>query len=176
MFSLHRSHQLLVRTRCMIGLAAVLLTGLAAAPASAQSGVIAFQDACSGRLYAMRGDGSARIALPLPQLPQPTAEHQYGDPSILDVTTSGPLTVVYYVGIVRVNQNQSTLVDSGLFAVQLDDVGGELRPDPDLPGCGSPYLRMWAFWGSIQTGPGVGRFLLLGIGWLLWQTAKPPAC
>ena len=117
----------------MIGLAAVLLTGLAAAPASAQSGVIAFQDACSGRLYAMRGDGSARIALPLPQLPQPTAEHQYRDPWILDVTTSGPLTVVYYVGIVRVNQNQSTLVDSGLFAVQLDDVGGELRPDPDLP-------------------------------------------
>jgi len=133
MSPLHRSHQLLVRTRCMIGLAAVLLTGLAAAPASAQSGVIAFQDACSGRLYAMRGDGSARIALPLPQLPQPTAEHQYRDPWILDVTTSGPLTVVYYVGIVRVNQSQSTLVDSGLFAVQLDDVGGELRPDPDLP-------------------------------------------
>jgi hypothetical protein len=133
MSPLHRSHQLLVRTRCMIGLAAVLLTGLAAAPVSAQSGVIAFQDACNGRLYAMRGDGSGRIALPLPQLPQPTAEHQYRDPWILDVTTSGPLTVVYYVGIVRVNQNQSTLVDSGLFAVQLDDVGGELRPDPDLP-------------------------------------------
>ena len=133
MFPLHRSHQLLVRTPCMIGLAAVLLTGLAAAPASAQSGVIAFRDACSGRLYAMRGDGSARIALPLPQLPQPTAEHQYRDPWILDVTTSGPLTVVYYVGIVRVNQNQSTLVDSGLFAVQLDDVGGVLLPDPGLP-------------------------------------------
>jgi len=133
MFSLHRSHQLLVRTPCMIGLAAVLLTGLAAAPASAQSGVIAFQDACSGRLYAMRGDGSARIALPLPQLPQPTAEHQYAAPRIVDVTTSGPLTVVYYVGIVRVNQNQSTLVDSGLFAVQLGDVGGVLLPDAGSP-------------------------------------------
>ena len=77
MSPLHRSHQLLVRTRCMIGLAAVLLTGLAAAPASAQSGVIAFQDACSGGLYAMRGDGSARIALPLPELPEPTAEYRY---------------------------------------------------------------------------------------------------
>ena len=38
--------------------------------------------------------------------------------------------------------------------------------------CGSPCPRMWAFWGSIQTRPGVGRFLLFGIGWLLWQTAQ----
>ena len=109
MFPLHRSHQLFVRTPCMIGLAAVLLTGLAAAPASAQSGVIAFRDYCSGRLYAIRGDGSGRIALPLPQLPQPTAEYRYSDPWIVDVTTSDPLTndpvtVVYYVGIIRVTQ------------------------------------------------------------------------
>ena len=42
-------------------------------------------------------------------------------------------TVVYYVGIDRLNQYQSTLVDSGLFAVQLDDVGGVLLPDPGAP-------------------------------------------
>ena len=170
MFPLHRSHQLFVRPPCMIGLAAVLLTGLATAPASGQSGVIAFRDYCNGRLYAIRGDGSGRIALPLPQLPQPTAEYRYSDPWIVDVTTSDPLTndpvtVVYYVGIVRVNQNQSTLVDSGLFAVQLDDVGGVLP-------CGSLCPRMWAFWGSIQTGPGVGRFLSGSAG----SCGKRPSC
>ena len=106
MIPLRRTHQLSVRTRCLISLAAVLLTGLAASPASAQSGVIAFRDDCNGRLYAMRGDGSARIALPLPQLPQPTAQYRYWDPWILDVSTSGPLTVVYYVGISRLNQNK----------------------------------------------------------------------
>jgi hypothetical protein len=132
MIPLRRTRQLSVRTRCTISLAAVLITGLAAPPASAQSGVIAFRDDC-GRLDAMRGDGSARIALPLPPLPQPAAEYRYRDPWILDVTTSGPLTVVYYIGIVRMNQNQSTLVDAGLFAVQLGDVGGVLLPDPGSP-------------------------------------------
>ena len=37
---------------------------------------------------------------PLPPLPQPTAEHQYREPLILDVTTQwslNPLTVVYHV-------------------------------------------------------------------------------
>ena len=137
MVPLRRTHHLSVRTRCLISLAAVLLTGLAAPPASAQSGIIAFRDYCDRRgVYAMRGDGSGRIALPLPPLPQPTAEHQHREPLILDVTTSGPLnplTVVYAVAIYRLNQHQSTLVDSGLFAVQLDDVGGVLLPDPAAP-------------------------------------------
>jgi hypothetical protein len=133
MISLRRTHQLSVRTRCTISLAAVLLTGLAASPVSAQSGAIAFRDACTGRLYAMRGDGSARIALPLPPLPQPTGEYRYWDPWIVDVSTSGPLTVVYYVGIGRLNQKTFTLVDFGLFAVQLNDVGGVLLPDAGSP-------------------------------------------
>ena len=133
MIPLRRTHQLSVRTRCTIGLAAVLLTGLAASPVSAQSGAIAFRDECTGRLYAMRGDGSARIALPLPPLPQPTGEYRYWDPWIVDVSTSGPLTVVYYVGISRLNQKTFTLVDFGLFAVQLGDVGGVLQPDAGSP-------------------------------------------
>jgi hypothetical protein len=133
MFPLRPTHQLSVRTRCLISLAAVLLTGLAAPTASAQSGVIAFRDECSQRLYAMRGDGSARIALPLPPLPQPTAEYRYWNSWILDVSTSGPLTVVYYVGISRLNQQTLTLVDFGLFAVQFNDVGGVLLPDTGSP-------------------------------------------
>ncbi len=161
MLPLRRSHQLSVRTPYMVSLVAVLLTVLAASPVSAQSGVIAFRDDCTGRLYAMRGDGSARIALPLPPLPQPTGEYRYWDPWILDVSTSGPLTVVYYVGISRLNQKTFTLVDFGLFAVQLGDVGGVLRLTLARR-CGSPCPRMWASWGSIQTPPGVGRFLLFG--------------
>jgi hypothetical protein len=147
-----RSHQPSVRIPCIIGLVAVLLTGLAASPVSAQSGVIAFRDDCTGRLYAMRGDGSARIALPLPQLPQPTGEYRYWDPWIVDVSTSGPLTVVYYVGISRLNQKTFTLVDFGLFAVQLGDVGGVLRP-------GSPVrLTLPADVGFAGVNPNTARF------------------
>jgi len=76
----------------------------------------------------MHGDGTGRIALPLPPRPLPT--DTYVDPLVLDVTRSGPLTVVYYVGIGRLDsQNVLTLVDHGLFAVQVDDVGGVLTPD-----------------------------------------------
>ncbi len=106
----------------------ILLAALAAMPASAQTGVIAFRDDCTGLLYAMRGDGSGRIALPLPPLPQPT--DQYRQPLVLDVTTSGPATVVYYVGISH--QNQLALVDFGLFAVQVNDAGGVLTTDPPV--------------------------------------------
>lgn len=99
---------------------------------SAQTGVIALRDDCTGLLYAMHADGSGRVALPLPPLPLPTDE--YRGPLVLDVTTSGPLTVVYYIGISRVvvidGQNMHTLVDYGLFAVQLNDFGGVLTPDP----------------------------------------------
>ena len=79
-----------------------------------------------------RGDGSGRIALPLPPLPQPTDEYRYWDPSVLDVTTGGPLTVVYYVAD-HSTGSRSRCVDFGLFAVQLDDVGGVLQPDPGSP-------------------------------------------
>lgn len=99
------------------------------APLTAMPGVIAFRDDCTGLLYAMRADGSGRIALPLP--PRPLATDQYWGPLVLDVTTGGPVTVLYYVGIRRV-ANVFTLVDHGLFAVQVNDVGGVLTPDPPV--------------------------------------------
>src|SRR5262249_43300330 len=92
-----------------------------------------FRDDCTRLLYAMHGDGTGRIPL-LPPLPLPTDSYQ--QPTILDVTTSGPLTVVYYVGISRVvvinGQNVFTLVDHGLFAVQVDDVRGVLTLEPPV--------------------------------------------
>jgi hypothetical protein len=117
----------LFRVTCTISLSLIILAAFAARPASAQTGVIAFRDDCTGLLYAMRGDGTGRISLPLPQLPEPAADYRYLDPWVLDVTTSGPLTVVYYVGTAR--RNPFTLVDFGLFAVQLDDVNGMLQAD-----------------------------------------------
>lgn len=122
--SLHLSF----RTLCAITFGVIGLAALTAAPASAQTGVIAFRDDCTGLLYAMRGDGSGRIALPLPPLPQPTNQYRYRDPWVLDVSTSGPLTVVYYVGISPMNSLD--LVDFGLFAVQVNEVGGVLTVDP----------------------------------------------
>jgi len=104
----------------------IALATLGAVPASAQTGVIAFGDDCTRRLYAIRGDGTGRIALPLPPLPQPTSDYEYSSPLVLDVSTSGPLTVVYFVAINR--RNPATTFDFGLFAVQLDDVAGVLVP------------------------------------------------
>jgi hypothetical protein len=97
-----------------------------ALPAAAQTGVIAFRDYCRGLLHVMRADGSGSTALQLPALPGPADEYEYLDPWVLDVTTNGPpLTVVYYVGITR--KGSSTLEDSsGLFAVEVSDVGGSL--------------------------------------------------
>src|SRR5512145_1663745 len=103
MFLLRPSSTLPLRIPYTIALWVVLLALCGAMPVSAQTGAIAFKDGCTGLLHAMRGDGTGRIALPLPQLPQPTAEFRYWDPWVLDVTTSGPLTVLYYVGILRKN-------------------------------------------------------------------------
>ena len=101
-----------------------------ALPAAAQtSGVIAFRDDCTHLLYAMRGDGSGRTALQFPPLPGPADQYEYRGPLVLDVTTSGPLTVVYYVGIA--SQGSSTLEDSsGLYAVEVSEVGGSLVSGP----------------------------------------------
>ena len=41
------------------------------------------------------------------------------------------MTVLYYVGITR--WDSSALINSGLFAVQLNDVSGVLTPDSDSP-------------------------------------------
>ena len=124
-----------LRIPCTTALWVILLAGFGAPPVSAQSGAIAFRDDCTGLLYAMRGDGSGRIALPLPSLPLPT--DRYWDPHVLDVTTSGPTTVLYYTGIARIvvvdGQNVLVLVDYGLFAVQLDEVDGVLSPAPGSP-------------------------------------------
>jgi len=109
-------------------LCVILLAASALVPAVPQTGVIAFRDDCTHLLYAMRGDGSGRITLPLPPLPGPIGEFQYWDPWVLDVTTSGPVTVVYYTGIIR--RKPFALVDFGLFAVHLEDGGGGLVPDP----------------------------------------------
>jgi len=123
------------RMPCTIAAWVILLAISAPPPVAAQTGVIAFSDYCTRRLYAMRGDGSGRMALPLPQLPEPVAEHQYWDSGVLDVTASGPLTVVYYTVIARKDPLTLviTLVDFGLFAVHVDDVGGVLVPDPGPP-------------------------------------------
>ena len=142
------------RVPCTVIFGFIFLTSLRAIPPLAQTGVIAFQDACTGLLYAMRGDGSGRIALPLPPRPLPTDE--YLDPLVLDVTTSSPTTVVYSVQITRVvvinGQNEETLVDRGVFAVQVDDVGGVLTPElpvrlslPTIAGVVPNFARSGSF-------------------------------
>jgi hypothetical protein len=97
-----------------------------ALPAAAQTGVIAFRDYCRGLLHVMRADGSGSTALQFPALPGPADEYVYRNPWVLDVTTNGPrLTVVYHVGITR--KGSFTLEESsGLFAVEVSDVGGSL--------------------------------------------------
>lgn len=127
------------KARIQFGVGVLLALGFGVAlparlTATPQNGVIAFRDDCTGLLYGTRADGSGRIVLPLPPRPLPT--DSYWSPWVLDVTTSGPLTVVYYVGISRVvvidGENVLTLVDYGLFAVQVNDVGGVLTPDPPV--------------------------------------------
>ena len=120
-----------LRILCTIALSFVMFGAVPARPAAAQTGVIAFLDACNGLLYGMRGDGSDRMLLPLPALPEPASEYRYSTPRILDITTSGPLTVVYFVNMYR--PNSPVLGDFGLYAVQLNDVGGELVVDPASP-------------------------------------------
>jgi hypothetical protein len=135
MFLLRPSSTLSLRIPCTIALCVILLAAFRVPPVSAQTGAIAFRDDCTGLLYAMRGDGTGRIALPLPSLPLPT--DRYWGPLVLDVTTSGPTTVIYYTGIARIvvvdGQNVLTLVDYALFAVQLDEVDGVLSPAPGSP-------------------------------------------
>ena len=105
----------------------------------AQTGVIAFGDGCTQLLYAMPTDKSGkpigeRIQLPLPPLPAPIG-YRYSQPTVLEVTRSGPLTVIYYVGITSFSQNVFT---PGLFAVQLNvqlnsDGSETLVPDTPVP-------------------------------------------
>ena len=128
---LHPSCERSFRMLRTITLSVMVLGAIPARPASAQTGVIAFQDHCNGLLYAMRGDGTGRMPLPLPPLPQPASEYRYSGARVLDVTTSGPLTVVYYVGIGR--RASSGLTDFGLFAVQLNEVNGVLLPGSATP-------------------------------------------
>lgn len=137
------------------------------APLTALPGVIAFRDDCTSRLYAMRADGSGRIALPLPPLPLPN--DSYRDPWILDVTTGDPLTVVYYVGIGRVVANVFTLVDRGLFAVHVNDVGGVLTPDPLV------RLSLPAIAGVDPNEARRGSFSPAGFGDRLALVARGPA-
>jgi hypothetical protein len=83
----------------------------------AQNGVISFQTACTDppprRVYAMRGEAEStsnpRVLLPLPPLLNGV---QYGQLP-LDISTIGPVTVLLH----------------GLFAVQVNDIGGNLVPD-----------------------------------------------
>ena len=75
MFLLRASSNLSLRISCTI----IMVLAVAPPPASAQTGVIAFRR-LPNLLYAMRGDGSGRIALPLPPLPQPVDGYQYWDP------------------------------------------------------------------------------------------------
>lgn len=142
-------------------LAAVIGVALfAAMPASAQTGVIAFRDDCNGLLYAMRANGTGRVVLPFPPLPLPT--DRYVSPLVVDVTTSGPATVVYSVSIGRIEvvegQNVLVLIDNGLFAVQVNDIGGTLTSDPpvrlSLPatGGGDPNLAKRGAFSPAESG------------------------
>jgi hypothetical protein len=117
-------------SRSSLTITVLMLSALCSAlPAAAQTaGVIAFRDDCTHLLYAMRGDGSGRTALQLPPLPGPADQYDYQDPWVLDVTTRGPLTVVYSVGIY--SRATFTRVDFGLFAVQVSEVGGQLVSGP----------------------------------------------
>jgi hypothetical protein len=77
---------------------------------------------------------------------------------VIDLTRSGPLTVIYYVGIVNLSQN---VVTPGLFAVQLNvqlnsDGSETLVPDAPVPLLSShtPIDGVdpnWAQHGSIST-------------------------
>jgi hypothetical protein len=82
----------------------------------AQNGVISFQDQCTPapcRVYVMRGEAEStsnpRVLLPLPP---PINGVQYGQLP-LDISTIGPVTILL----------------QGLFAVQVNDIGGNLVPD-----------------------------------------------
>lgn len=122
----------LSRIPCAVFFAVISLASLMSNSALAQNqtGVIAFRDDCTGLLYAMHADGSGRIAIPLPPKPEPASQYRYRQPLVLDLTTSGPLTVVYFVGITP--QNSLAFVDHGLFAVQLNDLSGVLTADPPV--------------------------------------------
>jgi len=80
---------------CAITVGLILLASLTAESALAQTGVVAFRDDCTGLLYAMHADGSGRMAIPLPPKPEPASQYRYQQPMVLDMTTSGPLTVVW---------------------------------------------------------------------------------
>src|SRR4029453_13302976 len=74
----------------------------------AQNGVISFWEACSDRAYVMRGEAES-ASNPRILLPQPIGSL---DRLPLDISTSGPVTVLLF----------------GLFAVQVNDIGGNLVP------------------------------------------------
>jgi hypothetical protein len=82
----------------------------------------------------MRENGVGRIELPLPPLPLPT--DRYNVVQLLDMTTIGPLSVLYFVDIRRpaVVDGLPVLLplDHGLFVVQVNDVGGLLTADPPV--------------------------------------------
>jgi hypothetical protein len=81
----------------------------------AQNGVIGFQNTCRGpsRVYVMRGEAESasnpRVLLPLP----PLVDGFQFQSIPLDVSTAGPVTILLY----------------GLFASQVNDIGGNLVPD-----------------------------------------------
>jgi hypothetical protein len=153
-------------SRSPLTISVLIFSALCSAlPAAAQTtGVIAFRDDCTHLLYAMRGDGSGRTALQLPPLPGPADQYEYRDPWVLDVTTRGPLSIVYYVGIVA--QGSSTLEDSsGLYAVEVSEVGGSLLV---RRGCSSCPTRR-----ASRTSPLV-RFPRPQSDWRLWHLPWHP--
>ena len=107
---------------CRLALSLLVAAAAPVTVASAQTGIIAFQDHCMHRVYAIRGDGTGRVLLPLPPLPEPASAYQHRPPQLLDVTTSGPTTVVVYqLAIVR--RDTSAPYSAGLYAVRVTDGG-----------------------------------------------------
>jgi WD40-like Beta Propeller Repeat len=107
----------------------------------AQNGVISFQDLCTTpwRAYVMHGEAESetsnpRIALPEEPVPQPPPPFPSQGLTPLDISTSGPVTV-----LLRGN--------FGLYVVQVDDIGGNLTPGTVIP-IGPP-----AFWAKFSRLP-----------------------
>jgi hypothetical protein len=107
---------------CALVVSVMVVSAAPVSVASAQTGIIAFTDYCTHGVYAIRGDGTGRVALPLPPLPEPASAFRYGTPRVLDVTSSGATTVVYQLAITQ--RDGTAPADMALYAVQVNDNGG----------------------------------------------------
>ena len=102
----------------------------------------------------MRGDGSEPPRCDS-RATWPAAGVQVRRPMGIGCHTSGPLTVVYYVGIVR--RNNGTLTDSGLFAAgSATSAGGSFliaSATPPAGNCGRSESENFTPWCVLRRAP-----------------------